>query len=84
MEGALAPRIHCGREASCLDTGSRFQSSLLSALAHPLPTLANTQMQFIFNSRKEADADDNKKLLTMVKPANVSNFVKDLNTTHFW
>lgn len=40
--------------------------------------------QFIFNSRKEATADDNKKLLSMVKPANTAAFIKDLNTTHNW
>ncbi len=41
-------------------------------------------MQFIFNSRKEADADDNKKLLDMVRPSDADAFIKDLNTTHFW
>lgn len=44
----------------------------------------NAQMQFIFNSRKEAHADHNKKLLDMVRPSDTAAFIKDLNTTHYW
>lgn len=40
--------------------------------------------QVIFNSRKEASADDNKKLMNMIRPSDAAAFIKDLNTTHFW